>query len=646
MAGRAVPADVTAPPAYTAFRSDTSPGTGGLRVALVCMPWASPGRVSLGLSLLRRSLRRRGISSDVHYLNLLLASRMDLSVYERITRYYLVGDWLFSRLLFGEEGSGELANRREWIERQEGPMAKAFFEQLDLDLPRLEGEILPSFLDACLRDVPWDRYAVVGFTSVFVQQVASLLLARRVKERFPSLFTVFGGVKVSGVMGRELVRAFDWVDFVVDGEGEEALPQLVAAICEGDPRRPVAGVSSRSGDGVAATPPAAPISDWNRIPVPDFSDYFHQLCLLGLDRELRPPIPFEGSRGCRWGERHTCAFCGLDPHLARFRPKPARRVLRELRAQARRHRVLNFEAVDNMVSPAALLDLFPKLASSELDYRLFFDLRATFTREQVALLHRAGVRQVEIGIESLHSGLLGLMGKGVTALHNLRMLKWCRDCEIAPNWYLLYGCPGESRSHYQQMLETLRQVTHLPPPSSVFRVGLERHSPYFRDPARWGIDGIRPKWLYRYIYPEPAVRLEELAYHFEFSWPGARLDDPEEYIQPVRQLVREWQEWHRRKVVGFRLRRGPGFIELLDSRPLDGPGETPLRRTLLTGVRQAVFACCDTGLSLGEIVRRARLKGGQIQGEGQVVTALRELVAERLLYEENGRYLSLAVSAG
>ena len=35
------------------------------------------------------------------------------------------------------------------------------------------------------------------------------------------------------------------------------------------------------------------------------------------------------------------------------------------------------------------------------------------------------------------------MRKGVTALQNLRLLKWCAEIGITPAWNLLYGFPGE-----------------------------------------------------------------------------------------------------------------------------------------------------------------------------------------------------------
>jgi radical SAM superfamily enzyme YgiQ (UPF0313 family) len=111
-------------------------------------------------------------------------------------------------------------------------------------------EVIPKFIDGCLSEIDWSRYGVVGFTSVFAQQLGSLLLARRIKERYPEIKTVFGGANVHGVMGQAAIEAFDWIDYVVDGEGEPVFPALVRNILEGRPFDRLPGVSFREGDRV------------------------------------------------------------------------------------------------------------------------------------------------------------------------------------------------------------------------------------------------------------------------------------------------------------------------------------------------------------------------------------------------------------
>src|SRR3954449_11214655 len=83
---------------------------------------------------------------------------------------------------------------------------------------------------------------VVGFTSTFMQNVASLALARELKRRRPELTVVFGGSNCDGPMGHALHRNHPFVDHVVRGEGEYAFPALLRHLDEGTPPADVPGL--------------------------------------------------------------------------------------------------------------------------------------------------------------------------------------------------------------------------------------------------------------------------------------------------------------------------------------------------------------------------------------------------------------------
>ncbi len=614
------------------------------RVALVSMPWASAQRGSIALGILKRSLRRIGVACDTHYLNLRMASRMHPGIYETMANIVLLGDWLFAQHLFGAYGTGELANRREDVERAEGPDILASLERYQIDERGIVGRIIPAFLEDCLERIPWDRYAVVGFTSVFVQQAASLLLARRIKERWPGIRIVLGGSNVAGPMGRETLRAFDWVDAAVDGEGETAFPELVRRIRDHRSAAGLPGVSCREGDALHFASGPAPLTPMDQVPTPDYEDFFTALRQNRLDGRVNARILYEGARGCWWGQKEPCTFCSQNAQSLKFRAKAPRRVLRELEALARRHECLNFEAVDNVLDTRQLRELFPELIRLGRDYKLFYDVRSSLTRRQMAMLRSAGVRALEVGIEALHDGVLRLMKKGVSALQNIQILKWCAEEEIAVTWHLLYGLPGEVPGQYKETVETVRHLTHLHPPLTAGRILLQRFSPYFQDPERWGIRGVRPRRLYKYIYPADKVRLADMAYHFEWDW-SDRLPDLEALAAPLLDWVECWKEAYRRREIVFTRRRGPGFVELVDNRPL-GPSWRipPPRKTVLTGLSAAVYEIGAEAKTTARIAAEAGRRGnGGPAAAAEIQSVLDRFVREGLMMRSGRRYLSLAV---
>ncbi|GIT64482.1 MAG: hypothetical protein Ct9H300mP23_01090 [Nitrospinota bacterium] len=68
----------------------------------------------------------------------------------------------------------------------------------------------------------WENFDVVGFSSPFNQNIASLTLAKMIKEKFPHLKIFFGGSNFESEMGLEYFRVSPLgFDYVVPGEAEE-----------------------------------------------------------------------------------------------------------------------------------------------------------------------------------------------------------------------------------------------------------------------------------------------------------------------------------------------------------------------------------------------------------------------------------------
>jgi len=101
---------------------------------------------------------------------------------------------------------------------------------------------------------------------------------------------------------------------------------------------------------------------------------------------------------------------------------------------ARDYRRLEFAAVDNIIDMRYFGDFLPKLRDAGYDFRLFYETKANLKREHLHAMREAGVLSIQPGIESLSTPILKLMEKGVTALQNIRLLKWCAEFGLQPFW--------------------------------------------------------------------------------------------------------------------------------------------------------------------------------------------------------------------
>lgn len=532
-------------------------------VHLVVPPYAPPEHPALGVGVLKAALTSAGISSSVSYLNLVHAESIGLprNLYIGTLAPLLLGEWTFARAAFPEashddEGYFDLALqllRSRWSRVESTAAMRMLLD--DTDLPRVAAEIrvaCEQLIDAAARNIVAAQPRIVGCSSVFQQHCASLALLRRVRDLDPDIVTVIGGSNCEGPMGRANIRNFSWLDFVVSGEADFSFPDLCTKVLEqGRNLRPSQvpdGVYAQSECGGLPGPTVrGVIADLDTTPIPDVSDYFDQLARLDIERYIEPSLLVETSRGCWWGARSHCTFCGLNGTGMGYRSKSADRVVKEFEHLAKAHSMQRFAAVDNILDMKFFETVLPRFAERAEPYVVFYETKANLTREQLRKLREAGVHAIQPGIESLHDEPLARMGKGNQLATNLQLLKWAREFGIYITWFVLSGLPDDEDRWYQEMAEMVSLFGHLCPPGGVGDIEWHRFSPYFERASDYGLV-LEPLQLGSYIYPVSPDQLAELSYSFQTV--GKELVPRPDPSRPGRELLdtnlRLWQqEWKR-----------------------------------------------------------------------------------------------------
>lgn len=610
-----------------------------LRVALVCMPFCAADRPSIQIGLLTAIAEQAGFPVDAFHLNLELASRLTPSIYDALCahRGRMTGEWLFSIAAFGE---GVDSNDTAYYSAFPGEIVWAEKGGKDAAyLSSLRHEILPRFIEDCLEMIDWGRYHVIGFSSTFQQNVACLALARRIKECYPYVKTVFGGANMEGEMGSEYVRVFQYIDYVVVGEGDLVFPALLERIAAKQSPRDLQGVVWRTEWGIQSNGQAPPIRRMDALPVPNYDEYFERVHRLGLDKFSHYvwAIPFESSRGCWWGEKHHCTFCGLNGLGMDFRSKSPERVFTELSIMARKYRISFFEATDNILDMKYIKQFFTTIRQTKTDYQFFYEVKANLNREQIQTLYSGGVRSIQPGIESLSSHVLQLMRKGCTMLQNLRLLKWCRYYRIRIGWNLIWGFPGETEEDYRQELEILKLITHLEPPKGCGTIWMERFSPYFTDRELFPVHDLRPESSYSFAYP-PQLSLKKAAYFFDHEMDGTVTD---EIHCETREWVNEWkQRWASEAPDTLFYRRTRDALFIDDNRGANRRGSYAFY-SLMADIYEF---CSETMRTVPQVVEYldAHSEADHF-GDDHVREALDEYCRLGLMVSEESKYFSLAL---
>ena len=275
------------------------------RIALVSLPFASSRRPSLQIGLLAGLAREAGWQADPLHVNLDFARMLGRARYEALCQHRgtMLSEWVFAGAAFsGQDHTIEGTLTGFDIDPSTSALGMPADDALAW-LHRVRSVLAPAFLRAVSEGIDWSAYDVVGFTSTFQQNVASLALARAIKEEHPRVTTLFGGANFDSVMGLEYLRVFPYVDYAAIGEADTSLPSFLRDFTGPDTVVHTPGMAHRDPETgeVLLEPLDTPFDDLDALPTPDYDDYFDRATRLGFfdhDSPARIDLPYESARGC------------------------------------------------------------------------------------------------------------------------------------------------------------------------------------------------------------------------------------------------------------------------------------------------------------------------------------------------------------
>ncbi|HEY3426321.1 MAG TPA: RiPP maturation radical SAM C-methyltransferase, partial [Negativicutes bacterium] len=572
-------------------------------VCLVNMPFADLAHPSLALGLLKSALMKAGIKTKVEYGNLAFAELVGVYNYQSITHSYrqsFGGEFVFSKVAFSGYGMPDDEAYYTYRRLNCPAVVDPHFLNRLLDIVRQVRSVVESFTDEVAKRIVAGHPKIVGCVSLFEQNCASLALLRRIKQLDSTVVTVMGGDNCEGVAGLAMVETFPWLDFAISGEADHCFTLFCQTV-----------LSKRSGFDNEALPygvlwagmpipgdgqlPRLVIQDMDSTPIPDYDEYFHILKYSPLQKHIIPGLLVETSRGCWWGEKHPCTFCGLNGQGYRYRPKSQRRVAAEFDVLARRYALNSFEATDNILGMKQLDTVIDDFSTLPSKYNIFYETKSNLTRKQLSKMVEAGIRWIQPGIESLHDGPLILMNKGNKAIHHVEILKNALELGIRCSWNLLWGFPGEKPEWYGEMTAWIEQIIHLQPPNDMIQIAFDRGSIYVNQPERYGLS-LRPVKGYQYIYPDLPGLINRLAHYFEnVGNPDGMRTGATTQIHPVYQQLEEkikvWVEqfWSKARALLNITYVSETVWEITDSRPC-----AVQSLHVLQGVTKDVYQVCRT----------------------------------------------------
>ncbi len=607
------------------------------KVVLVSTPWPLFNRPSIQLGALKAYLTAKhpGLEVRAHHFYLQLAAVIGYDVYQNISERTWLAESVYAALLYPERAAEiESLFRRKASAR---PMLK------NLDFKAMIAKV-EAVSQEFIATVSWERVVLAGFSLCLCQLTAVLFFIKHIKALNPDLPVVVGGSMFTGDNLLRLLRAFPEIDFAVNGEGERPLSLLVGRLDSVADRRPLPLPGVIDGKTAARKDPVPrnQLKALSALPIPDFDDYFALLKSLGPDNSFFPTLPAEMSRGCWWrrpasGKSFSgCAFCNLNRQWKGYRAKKPQQIVSEVDILTTRYRCLSVAFVDNLLPRTSSGEIFQKLAGLKKDMHFFCEIRADSPREWLERMKRAGVAELQIGIESLSTRLLAKLNKGITAIENLAVMKNCEELGLVNASNLILHFPG---SDQEDVDETLTNLEFAQPyyPIQCVRFWLGLGSPVWSNPVNFGLRSItnHPNWAT--LFPPKVFAM------VRFPLQSYRGDQTlqRKLWRPVQQKVEHWKRAYTELHQGSFYKPILGYYdggEFLVIRQRRFRADTLTHR--LVGSSRKIYLYCRQTRALPEIKARfPKITTDQLHD------FLHMMVGKKLMFEENTRFLSLAVSA-
>ncbi|MET8682884.1 RiPP maturation radical SAM C-methyltransferase [Streptomyces sp. NPDC004732] len=603
-----------------------------MHITLVNMPWASIDFPSLALGILKQRVADEFPDSRVDVVNANLDYLDWITERAGLTREeynfcwdsYFTGysEWIFSSALYDDP---------QWRNTEFADLVAGAVPGDMLNKGRELHALAPEYIESLVTRILADRPDVVGFSTTFAQNSAVLAAARLIKKTAPEVCVVLGGGNCDGPQGAALHRGFPFIDYVNRGEGELSFTRLLSSLRDKSSPADIPGLCWRAADGTshANAMSAAPLPA-SALVTPDYTDYFEQHAASRAGAMAEPHLVVESSRGCWWGQKHHCTFCGLNGSFMEFRSKSPDRFVEELLAMTERYQVLNVAVADNILDMNYLRSMVPRLAEADCDLRISYEIKSNMRREQLASLVAAGIHYVQPGIESLNGRVLKLMDKGVTGCQNVRMMRDAESVSLGVVWNYLFGFPDETEEDYDAVIDQFPAIHHLAPPNGVTRIAIERFSPYFNRPEL-GFGDLRPAAHYAVIYDLPESELRDMAYVFDAAHQGISTT----HAERLEKAVETWRhEFPRGRLTQCDL---TDSIVLTNTRP----GFTWRTRTIEDPWEMAAFRLLEQPCTSDVLLKKLRSGDHDIAAEDRSADDLSALLARwrtlGLLFEDGGQ---------
>jgi len=332
-----------------------------------------------------------------------------------------------------------------------------YLKQKGVPVRIFDGQVMEQTEAAVRLQIEEFAPTMVGITTYTPMAPDAHKIASVIKKIDPSLPVVMGGTHPS-VLARE-VMADPNVDYVVRGEGEETVFELVEALSTEDGEKnldKVLGLTYRKGAELVSNPARALEVDLDKLPIPDWSmlplDRYHQL----PESTFRTPVrAILTSRGCPY----KCVYCSSRYTSGyKYRYRSADNVCDELDILINQYGARQILFLDDnfVVNKKRTHELMDEMIRRGFHRKILWTCAGRVDQVDQPLLEKmkaAGCKLMSFGIETGSQRLLDLLKKGAKVEQARKAVELARKAGLKTRGTMMLGIPTETR---EESLATIK----------------------------------------------------------------------------------------------------------------------------------------------------------------------------------------------
>ncbi len=310
----------------------------------------------------------------------------------------------------------------------------------------------------------------VGITSMTGPQLRYALEVSTLVKQYGNSPVVWGGVHASLLPAQTLES--EYIDIIVEGEGEETFLELVQALDTGRSLSAVRGIWYKD-NGQAKNTGARPLIDMNTQLVPayqllDLRNYIRML--FGIEH-----LDFFTSLGCP----RKCTFCYNKAfHERKWRAMDADLVVQRIKDFVHRYSVrgLHFTDSNFFLDVTRGRQILKGLANENIDISIAslnidFITLTKMDDDDFRLLERAQCRRLPIAVESGSKRIQNLIRKSIDVQKLLKLNQRLKNYGMALHYAFMMGFPTETKDDLSEtIMLALRLLKENPKADASFNI--------------------------------------------------------------------------------------------------------------------------------------------------------------------------------